>query len=85
VANTPEAPIARTAPDGVREPAMARWGMPGPPAFGGAPITNIRNVKSPHWRPWLKPETVAATHYFLSLYSTSAIGAVGSSRSSDSR
>jgi putative SOS response-associated peptidase YedK len=32
---------------------MARWGMPGPPAFGGAPITNIRNVKSPHWRAWL--------------------------------
>jgi hypothetical protein len=44
------APIARNAPDGVREFAMARWGMPGPPAFGGAPITNIRNVKSPHWR-----------------------------------
>jgi putative SOS response-associated peptidase YedK len=30
--------------------------MPGPPAFGGAPITNIRNVKSPHWRAWLSPE-----------------------------
>jgi len=30
--------------------------MPGPPAFGGAPITNIRNVKSPHWRAWLNPE-----------------------------
>jgi putative SOS response-associated peptidase YedK len=29
--------------------------MPGPPAFGGAPITNIRNTKSPHWRGWLKP------------------------------
>ena len=52
------APIARNAPDGVRELAMARWGMPGPSAFGGAPITNIRNVnvKSPHWRAWLKPE-----------------------------
>jgi putative SOS response-associated peptidase YedK len=49
------APIARTAADGIRELAMARWGMPGPPAFGGAPITNIRNVKSPHWRGWLKP------------------------------
>ena len=32
---------------------MARWGMPGPPQFGGAPITNIRNVGSPHWRRWL--------------------------------
>jgi putative SOS response-associated peptidase YedK len=50
------APIVRHAPDGIRELAMARWGMPGPPAFGGAPITNIRNVKSPHWRAWLKPE-----------------------------
>jgi putative SOS response-associated peptidase YedK len=50
------APIARNATDGVRELAMARWGMPGPPAVGGAPITNIRNVKSPHWRAWLKTE-----------------------------
>ena len=32
---------------------MARWGVPGPPQFGGAPITNIRNVTSPHWRGWL--------------------------------
>ena len=50
------APIACHAPDGVRELAMAGWGMPGPPAFGGVPITNIRNLKSPHWRAWLKPE-----------------------------
>src|SRR5258708_32532463 len=50
------APIVRNAPDGLRELAMARWGMPGPPQFGGAPITNIRNLKSPHWRPWLRPE-----------------------------
>jgi putative SOS response-associated peptidase YedK len=41
--------------DGERELVMARWGMPGPPQFGGAPITNIRNVKSPHWRRWLGP------------------------------
>jgi len=32
---------------------MARWGMPGPPQFGGQPVTNIRNVASPHWRGWL--------------------------------
>ena len=32
---------------------MARWGMRGPPQFGGAPITNIRNVGDPHWRGWL--------------------------------
>ena len=51
------APVVRNAPDGVRELAMLRWGMPGPPAFGGAPITNIRNTKSPHWRRWLKPES----------------------------
>jgi hypothetical protein len=47
------APIVRIAPDGERELVMARWGMPGPPQFGGSPITNIRNVKSPHWRRWL--------------------------------
>jgi putative SOS response-associated peptidase YedK len=29
---------------------MARWGMPAPPQFGGAPVTNIRNLGSPHWR-----------------------------------
>ena len=50
------APIVRNASDGVRELAMARWGMPGPLAFGGAPITNIRNTRSPHWRGWLKPQ-----------------------------
>jgi putative SOS response-associated peptidase YedK len=50
------APVVRNAPDGVRELTMARWGMPGPPQFGGAPITNIRNIKSPHWRGWLKTE-----------------------------
>jgi putative SOS response-associated peptidase YedK len=45
----------RNAPDGVRELMMARWGMPGPPQFGGAPVTYIRNTKSPHWRAWLGP------------------------------
>ena len=50
------APVVRNAPDGVRGLMLARWGMPGPPQFGGAPITNIRNTKSPHWRAWLKPE-----------------------------
>ena len=47
------APIVRNGADGERELVMARWGMPGPPQFGGAPITNIRNVGSPHWRGWL--------------------------------
>jgi hypothetical protein len=50
------APIVRNAPDGVRELMLARWGMPGPPQFGGAPITNIRNTASPHWRAWLDVE-----------------------------
>lgn len=35
--------------------SMMRWGMPNPPQFGGY-STNIRNVKSPHWRRWMKPE-----------------------------
>ena len=48
------APIVRVA-DGMRQLALARWGMPGPPQFGGAPITNIRNTSSPHWRRWLGP------------------------------
>ncbi len=47
------APIIRVASDGERELVKARWGMPGPPQFGGQPVTNIRNVKSPHWRRWL--------------------------------
>jgi len=47
------APIVRRGPDGERELVTARWGMPGPPQFGGQPVTNIRNVTSPHWRGWL--------------------------------
>ncbi len=33
-----------------------RWGLPGPPQFGAAPVTNIRNIKSAHWRPLLKQQ-----------------------------
>jgi putative SOS response-associated peptidase YedK len=47
------APVVRNSADGERELVMARWGMPGPPQFGGQPVTNIRNVSSPHWRSWL--------------------------------
>ena len=47
------APIVRNSADGERELVMARWGMPGPLQFGGQPVTNIRNVASPHWRSWL--------------------------------
>jgi putative SOS response-associated peptidase YedK len=49
------APVVFTAADGQRELTMMRWGIPGPPQFAGAPITNIRNTASPHWRRWLGP------------------------------
>ena len=56
-----EAPIVRNSADG-REMAMARWGMPSPVfALKGRNsdpgITNVRNVKSPHWRRWLGVES----------------------------
>jgi putative SOS response-associated peptidase YedK len=60
------APIVRRGADGDRELVVARWGMPGPPQFGSQPVTNIRNVKSPHWRGWLGPKNrciVAATSF----------------------
>lgn len=51
------APIVRVGPDG-RELVTARWGMPSPVfALKGRTtdpgVTNVRNVKSPHWRRWL--------------------------------
>jgi len=51
------APIVRYQPEG-RELTMARWGMPSP-VFAlqrkksDPGVTNVRNVKSPHWRRWL--------------------------------
>jgi putative SOS response-associated peptidase YedK len=50
-----EAPVVRNH-DGHRELIKMRWGMPPPPKFGGPPITNIRNMSSPHLRGWLRPE-----------------------------
>jgi putative SOS response-associated peptidase YedK len=55
------APIVRNQPDG-RELTMARWGMPSPVfALKGRNtdpgVTNVRNVKSPHWRRWLGVES----------------------------
>ena len=35
---------------------MMRWGFPRRPILGNRPVTNVRNVKSPYWRGWLKPE-----------------------------
>lgn len=49
------APIVRTDEDGALALAMARWGMPPPPRLGGPPVTNIRNLASPHWRMWSGP------------------------------
>lgn len=55
------APIVRNGLDG-RELALARWGMPSP-AFAlegkrtDPGVTNIRNVKSSHWRRWLRPQS----------------------------
>lgn len=52
-----EAPAIRQS-EGGREMLLMRWGLPGP-SFDGRPpqpCTNIRNVASSHWRPWLKPE-----------------------------
>lgn len=49
------APVVLAGKEG-RELTMMRWGIPGPKAYGEHPVTNVRNVKSPHWRPWLKPE-----------------------------
>jgi putative SOS response-associated peptidase YedK len=53
------APIGRKDDKGDRELAITRWGMPTPPQFLKGEVdygvTNIRNVKSPHWRGWLGP------------------------------
>jgi putative SOS response-associated peptidase YedK len=46
-------PVVKLSDTGEPQWAKMRWGLPGPPQFGGAPVTNIRNVKSAHWRPLL--------------------------------
>ncbi len=48
-------PIIKLNDAGTLEWSRMRWGLPGPPQFGGATVTNIRNIKSPHWRPLLGP------------------------------
>lgn len=51
-----EAPVIRgSSVPGERELIMMRWGFP-PPPKGYLPVTNIRNVSSPFWRTWMKPE-----------------------------
>src|ERR1700712_4949106 len=49
------APVVRGREVG-RELSMSPWGSPPPPKVGTQPVTNVRNVASPYWRPWLKPE-----------------------------
>ena len=46
-------PVLKIGESGELQWSRMRWGLPGPPQFGGAPVTNIRNIKSPHWRPLL--------------------------------
>jgi putative SOS response-associated peptidase YedK len=46
------APVVRNTAEG-RELTMMRWGFPPPPNAGRLPVTNVRNVSSGHWRPWL--------------------------------
>src|SRR5712664_1627496 len=41
------APVIRNTDTGT-DIATMRW--------GGPPVTNIRNMSSPHWRGWLKPK-----------------------------
>jgi putative SOS response-associated peptidase YedK len=54
------APVVRNAPDGYRELALLRWGMPTPKQFLKTPldpgVTNIRKTDSAHWKRWLKVE-----------------------------
>jgi putative SOS response-associated peptidase YedK len=49
-------PVLKLGESGKLEWAKMRWGLPGPPQFGSAPVTNIRNIKSAHWRPLLKQQ-----------------------------
>ncbi len=49
-------PVVFNGADGERELTLMRWGFPPPPKAAGRPVTNVRNVASSYWRPWLKPE-----------------------------
>jgi putative SOS response-associated peptidase YedK len=48
------APVVRARRDGTRVMLPMRWGLP-PPQAGLRPVTNVRNVDSAWWRPWLEP------------------------------
>jgi putative SOS response-associated peptidase YedK len=49
------APVIRNTDTGT-ELAMMRWGMPPPTKSPFPTVTNIRNLSSPHWRPFTRPE-----------------------------
>lgn len=49
------APVIRRR-EGSIDLAALRWGFPPPPNVAGRPVTNVRNLSSPYWRGWLKPE-----------------------------
>jgi putative SOS response-associated peptidase YedK len=53
--------------DGKRVVERLRWGMPAPllppkksgaPPLAGRPVTNVRDTRSGHWRPWLASSSV---------------------------
>jgi putative SOS response-associated peptidase YedK len=50
------APVVKIGDSGELQWMKMRWGLPGPQSTGGAPVTNIRNIKSPHWRALLKTQ-----------------------------
>lgn len=61
------APVIHFALGGERELSLMRWGFPPPPNLGKAPVTNVRNLKSPCWRGWLKAKwrcLVPATSFY---------------------
>lgn len=49
------APIVRRREGGGVEWVRMRWGLPGPAQVAGPPVTNVRNLDSPHWRALLGP------------------------------
>jgi putative SOS response-associated peptidase YedK len=48
------APVLRASNAGEREMLAMRWGLPSPQT-GMRPVTNLRNLTSLWWRPWLEP------------------------------
>ena len=47
------APVVRLDRENNRSLELLRWGFP-PPQAGTRPVTNVRNIASSFWQPWLK-------------------------------